>query len=64
MTSFWEKPISTKMDELLDLRRRAAAYPNQMVAVCHVLRHTAIFQPNPADYRIGQAGAGGNHPAQ
>lgn len=23
-----EKPISTKMDELLDLRRRAAAYPN------------------------------------
>ena len=30
-----EKPISTKMDELLDLRRRAAAYPNQMVAVCH-----------------------------
>lgn len=38
-----EKPISTKMDELLDLRRRAAAYPNQMVAVCHVLRHTAFF---------------------
>lgn len=35
-----EKPVSTKLEELLDLRRRAAAHPNQLIAVCHVLRHS------------------------
>jgi len=39
-----EKPVSTKLEELLDLRRRAAAHPDQLIAVCHVLRHSNFFR--------------------
>lgn len=38
-----EKPVSTNLDEILSLSRLAKAHPNQIVAVCHVLRHTVFF---------------------
>lgn len=38
-----EKPVATTLEELEEVAALAKAYPGQMVAVCHVLRHTAFF---------------------
>ncbi|NLN50104.1 MAG: Gfo/Idh/MocA family oxidoreductase [Acholeplasmataceae bacterium] len=38
-----EKPISLTLDETVAIGKEALKYPNQMVAVCHVLRHTPFF---------------------
>ncbi len=38
-----EKPISTNLDETLALYKHAQKYPQQVVAICHVLRHTVFF---------------------
>ena len=39
-----EKPVATSLEQLRQLLRLARRYPRQMVAVCHVLRHTRFFQ--------------------
>ena len=38
-----EKPIGTSLEEVLKISKEASKYPNQLVAVCHVLRHTKLF---------------------
>lgn len=38
-----EKPVATTLEQLRELVRLAQCYPNQIVAVCHVLRHTKFF---------------------
>lgn len=38
-----EKPISMTLDETVAIGKVAENYPNQLVAVCHVLRHTPFF---------------------
>ncbi|MEG0397289.1 MAG: Gfo/Idh/MocA family oxidoreductase, partial [Oscillospiraceae bacterium] len=38
-----EKPISVNPKELMEIYSCAKKRPNQLVAVCHVLRHTALF---------------------
>lgn len=38
-----EKPIATTMEEVLNMKKIAERFPNQLVAVCHVLRHSPLF---------------------
>lgn len=38
-----EKPVATTLAELREIGELAKAYPKQLVAVCHVLRHTVFF---------------------
>lgn len=38
-----EKPISADLKEVADILRVSKQHPNQLVAVCHVLRHTVFF---------------------
>lgn len=38
-----EKPVATSLEELKEVAGLSRAYPQQMIAVCHVLRHTAFF---------------------
>ncbi len=38
-----EKPISTKLDEVMAIYEYAKQYPEQIVVVCHVLRYTPFF---------------------
>ena len=38
-----EKPISMNLKETVVVGDVASKYPNQMVAVCHVLRHSPFF---------------------
>lgn len=38
-----EKPISMTLDETVAIGKVAEKYPDQLVAVCHVLRHTPFF---------------------
>lgn len=38
-----EKPISMNLKETIAVGDVASKYPNQMVAVCHVLRHSPFF---------------------
>lgn len=38
-----EKPVATTLEELREVAELSNAYPNQMIAVCHVLRHTVFF---------------------
>lgn len=38
-----EKPVATSLEELRQVAGLAQQYPDQMVAVCHVLRHTPFF---------------------
>lgn len=38
-----EKPISTNLEEIIELYKISKNYPNQIVAVCHVLRHSVFF---------------------
>lgn len=38
-----EKPISMTVDETVAIGKIAEKYPDQLVAVCHVLRHTPFF---------------------
>lgn len=39
-----EKPIAIKLPEVLDIYRRAKMHPEQLIAVCHVLRHSPFFR--------------------
>lgn len=39
-----EKPIATKMEEVVRLAKIAQQYPQQQIVVCHVLRYTKLFQ--------------------
>ena len=39
-----EKPISMSLEESVAVGNFAEKYPNQMVAVCHVLRHSPFFK--------------------
>ena len=39
-----EKPISMSLEESVAIGNLAEKYPNQMVAVCHVLRHSPMFR--------------------
>lgn len=39
-----EKPISMNLEESVEVGKVAEKYPNQMVAVCHVLRHSPFFR--------------------
>ena len=39
-----EKPISMSLEESVAVGNCAEKYPNQMVAVCHVLRHSPFFR--------------------
>lgn len=38
-----EKPIATTLEQTLALYRHAKKYNGQIVAICHVLRHTVFF---------------------
>lgn len=38
-----EKPVATTLEELLEIAEISKSFPDQMVAVCHVLRHTVFF---------------------
>lgn len=38
-----EKPVATTLEELREVAALTRQYPDRMVAVCHVLRHTAFF---------------------
>lgn len=38
-----EKPVATTLEELQEIAEISKAFPDQMVAVCHVLRHTVFF---------------------
>ena len=38
-----EKPISMTIEETVAIGEHAKKYPNQLVAVCHVLRHAPFF---------------------
>ncbi len=38
-----EKPISTNLDEVMEIYEYAKQYPRQIVVVCHVLRYTLLF---------------------
>ena len=38
-----EKPVATSLEDLEEVAALSRQYPNQMVAVCHVLRHTPLF---------------------
>ena len=38
-----EKPVATTLEELQEIAAVSKSFPNQMVAVCHVLRHTVFF---------------------
>ncbi|HBT63377.1 MAG TPA: oxidoreductase [Ruminococcaceae bacterium] len=38
-----EKPISTRLDEVMEIYGYARQYPHQVVVVCHVLRYTPFF---------------------
>ncbi len=38
-----EKPVATTLEELKQVAELSKSFPNQMVAVCHVLRHTPFF---------------------
>ena len=39
-----EKPISMNLEESVAVGKVAEKYPDQMVAVCHVLRHSPFFR--------------------
>lgn len=39
-----EKPISMSLEESVAVGNLAEKYPNQLVAVCHVLRHSPFFR--------------------
>ena len=39
-----EKPVATTLDELREVAGLSRAFPGQMVAVCHVLRHSPFFE--------------------
>ena len=38
-----EKPIAATLQEVLSLKEISKKYPNQLVAVCHVLRYSPLF---------------------
>lgn len=38
-----EKPVATTLEELQEISAVSKSFPDQMVAVCHVLRHTVFF---------------------
>jgi len=38
-----EKPVSTSLDEVVEIYRHARKHPRQVVVVCHVLRYTPFF---------------------
>lgn len=38
-----EKPVATTLEELQEIAAVSKFFPDQMVAVCHVLRHTVFF---------------------
>ncbi len=38
-----EKPIATTIEEVIKMKELASKYPNQLIAVCHVLRHSPLF---------------------
>lgn len=38
-----EKPVATTLEELQEIAAVSKSFPGQMVAVCHVLRHTVFF---------------------
>ena len=38
-----EKPVATTLEELREAAELSRAYPDPMIAVCHVLRHTVFF---------------------
>ena len=38
-----EKPVATTLEELQEIAAVSKSFPEQMVAVCHVLRHTVFF---------------------
>lgn len=38
-----EKPVAATLEELREVAALARQFPDQMVAVCHVLRHTVFF---------------------
>lgn len=38
-----EKPVAASLEELKAVAELSRQYPDQMAAVCHVLRHTAFF---------------------
>ena len=39
-----EKPVATTLDELREVAGLSRVFPGQMVAVCHVLRHSPFFE--------------------
>ena len=38
-----EKPVATTLEELQEIAAVSKSFPDQMVAVCHLLRHTVFF---------------------
>ena len=38
-----EKPIATSKEEVMRIYEESKKYPNQIIAICHVLRHTKFF---------------------
>lgn len=38
-----EKPVATTLEELQEIAAVSKSFPDQMVSVCHVLRHTVFF---------------------
>ena len=51
-----EKPVATTLEELKEVADIAKSFPDQMVAVCHVLRHTAFFGEINRILRSGRLG--------
>ena len=39
-----EKPISMSLEETVEIGEYGAKHPNQLIAVCHVLRHSPFFR--------------------
>src|SRR5690606_38526774 len=39
-----EKPISMSLAEVLEIDRLGKKHPDQLIAVCHVLRHSPFFR--------------------
>lgn len=52
-----EKPVATTLEELKEVASLSKAFPDQMAAVCHVLRHSPFFEKIRQIIESGRFGA-------
>ena len=52
-----EKPVATTLEELKEVASLSKAFPDQMAAVCHVLRHSPFFKKIRQIIESGRFGA-------